>query len=227
MEQGQFCFIKDEFFDKYDNERKLMRNDESVIDADGNKRGRPCFYAFKDKKNPMILWCVPISSRVEKYKRIYNQKLDRQRERGTKAPKCNTIRFGEVMGVEKAFLIQNMFPIIEKYIGDIYINRLTQKAVRIPQHIEQDIIFHAGEVLRLVRSGNKNLVFSDILATFGNLNSELKQIEIPAPSQPEPYQEAKVKETLHAALERNKARVQCDDIDREKQGTLGKQSPEK
>jgi len=109
MEQGQFYFIKDVFFTVYDKEHMLMRNDEGV-NTDGKKRSRPCFYAFKDKKNPLVLWCVPISSQLDKYLRIYNQKLDRQREKGIKSPKCNTIRFGEVMGIKKAFLIQNIFP---------------------------------------------------------------------------------------------------------------------
>ena len=173
MEQGQFYFIKDDYFTVYDKERKLMRNDEG-IDADGKKHGRPCFYAFKDKRNPLILWCVPISSQLDKYTRIYNHKLKRQQDRGIKNPKCNTIRFGEVMGVNKAFLIQNMFPIIEKYIGDLYINRLTQEAVRIPQNIESDIISNADDVLRLVRSGNKHLVFSDIIKIYEELLIELK-----------------------------------------------------
>ena len=173
MEQGQFYFIKDDFYAIYDKERKLMRNDED-FDDDGNKHGRPCFYAFSDKRNPFILWCVPISSQLDKYTRIYNHKLKRQQDRGLKNPKCNTIRFGEVMGVKKAFLIQNMFPIIEKYIGDIYINRLTQEAVRIPQNTERDIISNADEVLRLVRSGHKNLVFSDIIKTYGELIAEMQ-----------------------------------------------------
>ena len=78
------------------------------------------------------------------------------------------------MGINKAFLIQNMFPIIEKYIEDLYINRLTQEAVRIPQNTESDIISNAGEVLKLVRSGNKHLVFSDITTTYEELLTELK-----------------------------------------------------
>ena len=78
------------------------------------------------------------------------------------------------MGVKKAFLIQNIFPIIEKYIGDLYINKLTQEAVRIPQNIESDIISNADDVLRLVRSGNKHLVFSDIIKTYEELLTEMK-----------------------------------------------------
>ena len=172
MEQGQFCFITDEFYSIYDKERKLMQSKESV---DGREHKRPCFYAFADRKNPLILWCVPISSQIDKYMRIYNHKLSRQREKGLIKPKCNTIRFGEVMGANKAFLIQNMFPIIEKYISEIYINKQTNKAVRIPQNTELDIIHYAEEVLRLVRSGNTNLVFSDIVKTYNNLIEELGQ----------------------------------------------------
>ncbi|MCL1808119.1 MAG: hypothetical protein FWG31_10535 [Oscillospiraceae bacterium] len=170
MEQGKFCFIMDAFFTIHDKDRKLMRNKETV---DGKEHDRPCFYAFPDRKNPLILWCVPVSSKVDKYLRIVNHKIEKQQGKGIKRPKCNTIRFGEVMGVKKAFLIQNMFPVIEKYIKEIYINRLTQEAVRIPRHIERDIISHSGEVLRLVRSGHRSLVFSDIIETYNALIEEL------------------------------------------------------
>jgi len=173
METGQFCFIKDEYFALYDKERNLMRNRETV---DGKEHGRPCFYAFADKKNPLILWCIPISSQVDKYTNIYNRKLEKQREKGIKTPKCNTIRFGEVMGYKKAFLIQNMFPVTKKYISEIYINRLTQQAVRIPKNTENDIMLHANEIFRLVKSGNKNLVFSDIIKTYNDLNMELEKL---------------------------------------------------
>jgi hypothetical protein len=174
MEQGQFCFITDAFFDIHDKESKLMRNKETI---DGKVHGRPCFYAFADKKNPSIYWCVPISSQVDKYSSIYNQKIAKQQAKGTRKPKCNTIRFGEVMGAMKAFLIQNMFPVTENYIGEIYINRLTKKAVRIPQNIERDVRVNADEVLRLVRSGHQNLVFSDIIKTYDDLNAELNTHE--------------------------------------------------
>jgi len=171
METGQFCFIMDEYFSIYDKDRKLMRNKET---ADGKEYGRPCFYAFADRKNPLILWCVPISSQVDKYLGIYNRKLDIQREKGIRTPRCNTIRFGEVMGAKKAFLIQNMFPVTPKYISGIYINRLTQKAVRIPKNTESDIMRHANEILRLVKSGNRSLVFSDVIKTYNDLNTELE-----------------------------------------------------
>jgi len=172
MEQGQFCFIEDDFFAIHDKEHKLMRNKESV---DGKEHSRPCFYAFADKKNPLILWCVPISSQVDKYTRIHDHKLAKQRAQGIKTPKCNTIRFGEVMGATKAFLVQNMFPITKKYVSEIYMNRLTQQAVRIPQNVERDIIHYAEEVLRLVRNGNRLLVFSDIIKTYNDLIAELGQ----------------------------------------------------
>jgi hypothetical protein len=173
MEQGQFCFITDEYFAIHDKDRKLMRNKESI---NNREHSRPCFFAFPDKKNPLILWCVPISSQIDKYTSIYNHKLKRQQERGIISPKCNTIRFGEIMGARKAFLIQNMFPVIIKYVGEIYINRQTQEAVRIPRNTERDIVSHAETVLRLVWSGYRSIVFSDITKTYIDLVAELAHL---------------------------------------------------
>ena len=102
MVQGLFYFIKDEFYTIYDKENKLMRSDESIR-IDCKKHGRPCFFAVYDWSNPLILWCVPISSQIEKYMRIYNHKITRQKERGIKNPKCNTIYFGEIMEEKSIF----------------------------------------------------------------------------------------------------------------------------
>ncbi len=146
--QGQFYFITDEFYTIHDKEHKLMRNKEVI---ENTEHGRPCFFAFADNKNPGIFWCVPISSKVKKYKDIYDQKIKRQREKGVENPKCNTICFGNVMGMPRAFLIQNMFPIIERYIASVYIDRNTKKPVTIEPEIEHRVIADARNVLRIVR----------------------------------------------------------------------------
>ena len=71
-----------------------------------NKEGgtyRPTFYCLRDNKTS-LLWMVPLSSRVEKFKAIHDKQV-------TKYGKCLTIVLGEFDGKEAAFLLQNMFPI--------------------------------------------------------------------------------------------------------------------
>ena len=170
MKQGQFYFITNEFYKIHDKEKKLMQNKETI---DGISRDRPCFYAFPDRNNAAVLWCVPISSKIDKYKGIYNKKIENQRQRGVKNPKCNTICFGEVMGRERAFLIQNMFPITKTYIAGVYINKATHSVVRISELTEKEIIENALQILKLVFHGNTRLVFSDIITTYKTLNAEL------------------------------------------------------
>ena len=69
--------------------------------------GRPCFFAVVDDDG--LFWMIPISSRVEKYKKVYDKKVK-------KNGRCDTICFADVLGRERTFLIQNAFPIIEQYI---------------------------------------------------------------------------------------------------------------
>ena len=126
MRQGTFFFITDEFFTRHNPDGRLMKNKEGP-------HGRPCFYAFPDITEPNIYWCIPISSRIEKYERIAEDKIAKQIEKGYKNPKCNTIRFGEVLGQKRAFLIQNMFPVTAKYISNVYIDKNTQSPVTIPR----------------------------------------------------------------------------------------------
>jgi len=166
MKQGNFLFISDSFFEKYDPDKLLMKNKEGAHD-------RPCFFAFPDKKEPDIFWCIPISSRVEKFERVAQQKVARQEQRGVQNPVCNTIRFGEVLGQKRAFLIQNMFPATAAYITNIYINKDTHLPVTIDPATEKDIQKNARNILKLVFRGHRKLVFSDILKTYSDLTAEL------------------------------------------------------
>lgn len=60
VEEGKFYFLKDYFFEKM-KDSNLSKNKDN-----GNKR--PCYYCFRDKKKEGLLWFIPISSKVDKYK---------------------------------------------------------------------------------------------------------------------------------------------------------------
>ena len=94
MDNGGFCFLSDRYYEDFQ-DKFLMRNKEVL---DGVMHDRPCFFAFHDSITPEILWLVPISSHYEKYKGLFEKKVLRY-------GKCNTIRFGEVLGKQAAFLI--------------------------------------------------------------------------------------------------------------------------
>lgn len=96
MVQGHFYFINDQYFVKFTDD-KLMKNKGMV---NGDPHDRPCFFAFEDTKTGLY-WMIPFSSRVEKYRKHYDSKVQ-------KYGRCDTIVFGEVLGHEKAFLIQNV-----------------------------------------------------------------------------------------------------------------------
>ena len=39
-----------------------------------NGMKRPCYYCFKSKENDKIIWFIPVSTKIEKYKKIYDNK---------------------------------------------------------------------------------------------------------------------------------------------------------
>ena len=100
IEDGKFYFIKDEFFNMF-KDYKLMENKEC-----GTKR--PCYFCFRDRKNKEIIWFIPISTKYDKYKKIYDNKKLKVGNR----PVYNFV-FGNVLGRKTVFLIQNIFPTTE------------------------------------------------------------------------------------------------------------------
>ena len=102
MEIGHFYYIEDQYFIDFP-DNYLMQNKETVNEQ---MHDRPCFYTFQDSASGLY-WMIPFSSQVSKFRSIYNKKIEKYK-------KCDTIVFGEVLGHEKAFLIQNMCPITKE-----------------------------------------------------------------------------------------------------------------
>lgn len=144
IEDGKFYFIKDDFFELF-KEYKLMGNKES-----GTKR--PCYFCFKDKYNENIIWFVPISTKYEKYMKIYEYKKQKQN-------KVYNFVFGEVVGKKAVFLIQNIFPTTEEYILEKYVTE--NKDVEIPLRVRNKVIAYARQVIKLAEYG-KNISFYNI-----------------------------------------------------------------
>lgn len=148
---GCFYFIKDSFFDIID-DSELMQNKEN-----GNKR--PCYYCFKSKTYEDIIWFIPVSTKIEKYQKIYNYKIQKQIKLGKK-PSIDTIVFGNVANTYSVFLIQNMFPVTKKYVESQYIKN--KVAIRLSNKLQTEVIYKANKVLNLYNHGMKNIIFPNV-----------------------------------------------------------------
>lgn len=69
---------------------------------------RPTYFIIKD-----ILWFILISSKVDKYKKIINKKIERYGF-------YNAIVIRKIAVAYAAVLLQNAFPILEKYIDHVH-----------------------------------------------------------------------------------------------------------
>ena len=145
IEDGKFYFIKDEFFDVF-KDYGLMLNKE-------NGKKRPCYFCFRDKYNKEIIWFVPISTKYDKYQKIYEYKKQRQH-------RVYNFVFGEVVGKKSVFLIQNIFPTTEEYILEKYVTE--NKDVEIALNVRNKIIAYSRQVIMKAEKGI-NIPFYNII----------------------------------------------------------------
>ena len=143
IQSGYVYHIKDSYFDIAQDD-KLMKNYEGGA-------YRPTYFCLEDLKTG-LLWVIPMSTRIEKFQSIIEKDINRYGE-------CLKIIIGEYNGRENAFLLQNMFPIIKKYIDHIH----TVNGNPIPVHsdLQTKIDRNFREVMRLHKLGIK-VVFPDI-----------------------------------------------------------------
>lgn len=153
MKIGGLYFIKDEFYSKY-GKYGLLGNKEN-----GHKR--PCCYAFKIHKDDDMYWMIPVSSRIDKYEEIYKHSME-------KYGKCDNIEFGYVRGHKNAFLPQNMFPVLEKYVENPYLDINTNKHIVMPKEFIARLNAKARKKYKYNFAGKK-LGMSDIVSIYNSL----------------------------------------------------------
>ncbi len=143
IKQGYVYHIKEEYFE-FVNDEKLMKNHE------GNST-RPNYFCIKIDDSA-IMWFIPMSSKVDKFNKIIENKINKYK-------KCDTIVIGNYRGRKHAFLIQNMFPITSKYID--HIDTVNGEALQVPSETRRIIYEKVKKVFRLKDNG-VNLIFPDI-----------------------------------------------------------------
>lgn len=141
IQTGYLYHIKDEFFTKI-NDKGLMINHESG-------HSRPSYLAIKDDK---LLWFIPLSSKIDKYNVIIQNKIK-------KYGSCKSILIKKIAGRKQVILIQNAFPTLEKYIQSKH--TIDGRVIKISTALEREIVGDFKYLLSLKQSGN-NLFFTDI-----------------------------------------------------------------
>mgnify|MGYP003571397276 CR=1 FL=1 len=141
VQTGYIYHIKDEYFDKI-NDNGLMINHE-------NGHSRPTYFTIRDND---ILWFIPLSSKVSKYKKIIDNKLE-------KYGVCKSIMISEIANKKSVILLQNAFPTLEKYIDHPHM--VDGKPLKVIDTLKDEILDNFKYLIALKKEG-RNLFFTDI-----------------------------------------------------------------
>lgn len=142
IETGYLYHIKDEYFD--------VVNDNSLMSNHEHGKKRPTYFTIKDKD---ILWFIPLSSKVDKYQKIVDNKMKRY-------GRCDTILIREILGKDSVILLQNAFPTLEKYIDHAHLLN-NGKPAKVVESLKDEILQNFEYLLKL-KSKGVNLFFTDI-----------------------------------------------------------------
>ncbi|MBO4601422.1 MAG: hypothetical protein J5634_04245 [Bacilli bacterium] len=124
------------------------------------KGKRPLYLAIVDGS---ILWFVPLSSKIDKYKKIINNKI-------YKYGLCDTILIRKVLGKETAILLQNAFPCTIDFIDHQHLmnNGIPAKVIsKTAKEIEDKLV-----LMFAMRKKGKNLFLVDINKILKNIKNE-------------------------------------------------------
>ena len=137
MKKAGFYIIKDKFFDDID-DPYLKRN---------KKGNRPHYYCFEDVCTG-IYWMIPLSSRIDKYKKIIDKKTNEGKT-------CDILHIVKLPNDRQTtFLIQDMFPITEEYIEREY--RIAgNHMILVSEHVNKELERKARKVVELLKAGVK------------------------------------------------------------------------
>lgn len=140
--------IKDQYFADFKREHWI----------DNKNENRPYYYLLKDTDG--VMWVMPLSSQTENYKEKI-KKVEEKRGEGN----CLYYHIGKIAGVDRVFLVGDMFPISEEYIKDPYtigsfhyvsrddkLNRqLYSKAIRYLKLVEAGVMKSRNDIMGIKR----------------------------------------------------------------------------
>lgn len=152
LQTGYIYHIKNEFF-SFINDKKLMINYE-------NGHSRPTYFVIK---NDNILWFIPLSSKVDKYEKIIENKIK-------KYGRCKTILVRKIASKKTVILLQNAFPILEKYISHPHI--INGKTIELIPSLKKEILDNFKFMISMKNNG-KNLFFVDTDKILEKLKEEI------------------------------------------------------
>lgn len=153
IKEGYLYHISVDFF-------KLVDDPNLSVNHTGI-HSRPSYFLVKDKD---LLWFIPLSTKIDKYKKIVENKKQ-------KYGKCNTILIRKIANKENAILIQNAFPTLSNFLS--HPHTINGKPYRVPTGIQQEIKNNFDELMKLKKSGI-NLFFTDVDKITLLMNQELK-----------------------------------------------------
>ncbi len=154
VKTGYLYHIKDEYFD--------IVNDDNLMQNHERRKKRPTYFTIKDRD---ILWFIPISSKIDKYKEIINKKTK-------KYGFCNTIIIRKIAGNETAILLQNAFPTLEKYID--HMHTVNGIPLKVSKELQFEIKSLFKNMIGLKKLGT-NLFFTDIDKLKEKMLEEIKK----------------------------------------------------
>lgn len=135
IKTGYLYHIKDEYFD--------IVNDENLMQNHERGKKRPTYFTIKDGN---ILWFIPISSKINKYRKIVDKKIK-------KYGFCNTILIDKIFDEDSAILLQNTFPTLEKYID--HVHTVDGKPAKVSEKLEKIILKNFQNLMKLHNRGIK------------------------------------------------------------------------
>ena len=141
IKTGYLYHIKDDYFKKV--------NDENIMSNHEYQKKRPTYFTIKDND---ILWFIPLSSKVDKYQKLLDKKVQKY---GT----CDSIIIAKIVEDDSAILLQNAFPTLEKYIDHIHM--INGAPAKVGTDLQKEILLKFKRLMKLNDRGIK-VFFTDI-----------------------------------------------------------------
>lgn len=141
IKTGYLYHIKDDYFKKV--------NDENIMSNHEYRKKRPTYFTIKDND---ILWFIPLSSKVDKYQKLLEKKVQKY---GT----CDSIIIAKIVEDDSAILLQNAFPTLEKYIDHIHM--INGAPAKVGTDLQKEILLKFKRLIKLNDRGIK-VFFTDV-----------------------------------------------------------------